>query len=307
VYFRNGLYVGKRTISAGLNNAQPLYLGGNKLDENWQGSIDDVATWSNAIPVASIARIAAGTQTPGSASPFQQSMNTVFSDSFSSGLGAWTATNRGLENNAPAGYNAPDTTGGTLTLSGTTNSQYWFGNSIESNQRFDATKESWIKVDRLSLTGVFAPGSAIRSSLWILGDDGHYLHFSENMGESGWSFNARDDGGTGTNNPTGAGVDIGEANSLEGGTARQMGIRLVPTGNPGDMFAYMYLDGQIYGSQFFSNFPDTYSVVLTGQARAINDTVNAQFDNVSVEQVPEPGSAMLLLGGAAILGLRRRR
>ncbi len=304
VYFRNGAYGGRRTITGGMLNSQPLYLGGDQFNENWQGSIDDVATWSNTLPVSSIALIASGKLKPNNAPLAAAPLTTVFTDNFSSGLGAWTSTNRGLEANAPAGYNLPSTAGGTLTLGGTTNSQYWYGNSIESNTRFDSTKESLITVDRLSLAGA---GSAWRSSLWILGDDGHYFHFSENTGETGWSFNARDDGGVGTNNPTGGGAEMVDANFLEGGGAHQMGIRIVPTGDPGDIFAYAYLDGEIYGSQFFSNFPSTYSVVLTGQARAAGDSVSAQFDNVTVQQVPEPASAVLLLGGAAVIGLRRRR
>ena len=86
-----------------------------------------------------------------------------------------------------------------------------------------------------------------------------------------------------------------------------MGIRLVPTGDAGDLFAYLYVDGNIYGSQFVSNFPSTFTVALTGQAREIGATVNAQFDNLVVQQVPEPASAALLLGSVALLGLRRRR
>jgi hypothetical protein len=165
-----------------------------------------------------------------------------------------------------------------------------------------------ISVDRVSLTGVAAAGSAYRSSLWILGDDGHYLHFAQNVGENGWQWNARDDGGVGTLLPIGSGNDIPELNSLDAdGGLHQMSIRLVPTGTIGEVNMFMFLDGTLVAGQGFSAFPDTFSVVLTGQARAIGDSVEAIFDNVVVQQVPEPASAMVLLGGLLGLAVRRRR
>src|SRR4029434_8956700 len=88
--------------------------------------------------------------------------------------------------------------------------------------------ETAVSVDRVSLSGA---GTAYRSSLWILGDDGHYLHFSQNIGELGWSWNARDDGGRGTLNPIGSGIDIPELNSLDGDVGlHAMKIEVIPTG-----------------------------------------------------------------------------
>src|SRR6185503_13967299 len=115
---------------------------------------------------------------------------------------AWTATDRGLEQNGPAGYNAPDLAAnpGRVTLGGTANNQYWYGRSIESTATFPSNLDSEVSVDRVSLTGT---GTAFRSSLWIYGDADHYLHFSQNRNEGGWSYNANDVGGFGTNNPTG--------------------------------------------------------------------------------------------------------
>jgi hypothetical protein len=86
-----------------------------------------------------------------------------------------------------------------------------------------------------------------------------------------------------------------------------MSIRVVPTGMAGEVFTYMYLDDTLVAGQLFTNFPETFRVALTGQARQIGDTVTAEFDNFRVQQVPEP-SAIILLGFAAIgFGSRRLR
>lgn len=63
-YYRNGVASGSSTISQGTNNPQPLYFGGDKTAENWQGRIDDVAIWEKALPADSIAGIASATYTP---------------------------------------------------------------------------------------------------------------------------------------------------------------------------------------------------------------------------------------------------
>ncbi len=305
--YRDGIVNGMNVITAGTNNPQPLYFGGNQGNESWAGLLDDVATWTSPVPGSSIVGMARGLYTPATA-PLTASgpLPTLVTDSFDS-LAGWNATTRGLENNAPAGYNAPALTGGAVSLSGTTTSQYWFGSSIESVASYDATRPTSVSVERVSVSGVAAPGSAYRSSLWILGDDGHYLHFSQNVGEGGWSWNARDDGGQGTLGPTGSGNNLVLLDGLDGDLGSHlMTITLEPVGTPGDVNMYMYLDGQLAGAQGFSNFPDTFKVVLTGQARAIGDSVDARFDNLVISQIPEPATAVTLTLAGLML-LRRRR
>lgn len=202
-------------------------------------------------------------------------------DDFSGDLSKWTATTRGLENNAPVGYDPPDITGGQLTLGGTTTNAFWYGNSLESVADFDSRLKTEVKVKRVSLAGT---GTAWRSSLWILGDDGHYLHYSQNVGENGWQFNARDDGGTGTLVPTGGGNNIVslDAFDADGGTF-DMAIQLEPRGI-GMVDMHLFHDGVEVATHSFSNFPTFFKVILTGQARAANDTVSAVFDDLVVFQ-----------------------
>jgi hypothetical protein len=123
--------------------------------------------------------------------------------------------------------------------------------------------------------------------------------------ENGWQWNARDDGGVGTLSPTGSGNNIANLDALDGDLGlHSMSIRLIPTGTLGEVNMLMYLDGTLVAGQGFSSFPSDFSVVLTGQARAIGDSVNAIFDNVLVEQVPEPTTAALFLTG--LLGIISR-
>lgn len=315
IFYRNGIATGF-AIATGTVASPPFYMGGDAAaGENWGGSLDDVAVWTDALPRSSIVGIARGlyspaaapTTAPGGGTPiFTELYRDEFNDPV---LSAWIPTTRGLENNAPAGYNPPDVTTnpGRLTLGGTTNNQYWFGNTVQLAADLPNILETEVAVDRVSLSG---SGTAYRSSLWIYGDDGHYLHFSQNVGETGWSYNANDVGGIGTNQPTGGGVNIGSLDGLDGSLGQhEMKIVVSPTGEPGDVSMFMYLDSQLVAIQGFSNFPDTYTILLTGQARAAGDSVSAVFDNFRIAQVPEP-STLVLLGCAAplaVAGALRRR
>jgi hypothetical protein len=64
-YYRNGVAVFKTNIV--INTAitdRPFYMGGDKFAEWWQGRIDDVAIWTDALPTNAIAGLANGTLTP---------------------------------------------------------------------------------------------------------------------------------------------------------------------------------------------------------------------------------------------------
>jgi hypothetical protein len=317
-FYRNGIASGYSIVNGTVNSA-PFYMGGDAFaNENWGGLIDDVGLWTNALPVSSVVGLSNGTYTPanapltGSGGGGPSVFQPIFEDTFDEPdlSPAWTPVDKGLEQVGPAGYNAPSVAGNHLTLGGTTTNQYWYGSSVQISGQFATSVETEIVVDRVSISGA---GSAFRSSLWILGDDGHYLHFSQNVNEGGWSYNANDVGGLGTNNPTGSGVNIAMLDGLDGSLGdHEMRIVVTPTGQPGDVNMAMYLDGTLVGVQGFSNFPESYTVMLTGQGRAIGDNVSAVFDNFRVGQavpIPEPSTIVLFACAVPVLarGLIRRR
>jgi hypothetical protein len=63
-YYRDGVVGGTRTITQGLNNPQPLYFGGEKVDEYWAGRLDDVAIWTKALTATQVSTLTSGAATP---------------------------------------------------------------------------------------------------------------------------------------------------------------------------------------------------------------------------------------------------
>lgn len=193
----------------------------------------------------------------------------------------WAITERGLENTGPAGYNPPQQDANGLVLSGTTSQQYWFGSSLESMDEFSSQATTTVSVDRASLTGVAAAGSAYRSSLWLLQPGGQFLHFSQNVGETGWQYNQT--GG-------GSGTAIGTFNTAAPDQG-QHAMKLVYTplgGSQADVA--IYLDNVLGPTVHFTNWNNStpFKVIMTGQARAIGDSVSATFKNFSAVAQPVP-------------------
>lgn len=62
----NGISAGTSTAAAA-HAELPFYLGGDRHAEQWAGLLDDVATWTDALPASSIEGLANGTYTPGTA------------------------------------------------------------------------------------------------------------------------------------------------------------------------------------------------------------------------------------------------
>lgn len=302
-YYRNGVIATTSTITAAPINAQPLFFGANGPSgaEPWSGYLDDVATWTRALPVQAIAGLAAGTYTPATAPTLATpsggipgvpvavvlptTSTTPLTDDFTTppvDSVKWNTINQGLESTADGGLTAT-VSGGQLTLGGTNSVNYWAGKTLQSVQRFSSRSKVTFTVDRVSLSGT---GTAYRSSIWLHADANHYLHFSQDIGETGWQYNSNDVGGTGTLNPTGSATNIGAfdgADAILGACTMQ--LVWTPGLYPGSGTIDVYRNGVLGVSQAVTNWPADFGVMITGQARQAADTVNAVFDNASVAVV----------------------
>jgi hypothetical protein len=296
-YYRDGVVGGSSTITADMPSI-PFYFGGDQTVENWDGLLDDIAVWERALPASSIAGLADESLTPLTAptggvaiiDPPEQTLFSLppFEDDFAADTlspATFEVIEHGLENQGAG--TAPNFTVETvsnsdqLTISGTASVNFWGGQSIRTVDTFDSSLTTTISVDRVSLNGT---GTAYRSSLWLYANAGNYLHFSQNVGENGWQYNASNTNGTGTSNPTGGGNNMTVFDSLDGSTGlHEMKLEVTPSGD-GSITVEMYLDDQFGGSHTLTNFPSDFQVILTGQGRAINDTVTAVFDNLNIDQ-----------------------
>ncbi|MDW8038153.1 MAG: LamG-like jellyroll fold domain-containing protein [Thermoguttaceae bacterium] len=301
-YYRDGVLQNSRTVTADML-AMPFYVAGDPYGECWQGRIDDVFLANHALTAAEIQQVRAGNFAPFVFPPTNPLIRDSFSGPTINNL-TWTVIEKGLEKegSGTAGtIQASINSDGQLLISGTANTNYWGGITLRSAQAFPRDQKTVFAVERISLEGT---GSAYRSSIWIWGDSGHYLHFSQNVGENGWSYNWNDQGGLG-GVPTGSGVNIGVLDRLDGDRGAH-GMMLVfnPLGDsPTHVMIEMYLDNQLVASQEFTNWtPQQFYVMITGQARAAGDTVTAIFDNVWV-WVPEPSSYVLASIGLGLVGL----
>ncbi len=297
-YYRNGVLSGSVNVTAVPNNAQPFFMGGNGTNESWAGWLDDVALWSKALPAAAITQLATNVATPATvptnatlidngpfpipaAVQFPTVNTTELSDAFAGttiDTAKWAVIDQGLEQATPSSLSA--TQNEQLTLAGTTTVNYWSGKSLRTVATYSTGSRITAEVDRVSLTGT---GTAFRSSLWLWADAEHYLHFSQNMNEGGWSWNANDVGGTGTLIPTGAGNNIGVLDFADAnGGACKLKLVWIPGAYPGNGTIQIWRDTTLAASHSVTNWPANCQVMLTGQARQAADTVSAVFDNAQV-------------------------
>ena len=63
-YYRNGAIQGTQNLSAGTQNPQPLYFGGDRTQENWRGRLDEVGLWEVALSADSVLGLANGMLSP---------------------------------------------------------------------------------------------------------------------------------------------------------------------------------------------------------------------------------------------------
>ena len=304
-YYRDGTPAGAATITTDIAS-RPFYIGGDRWTERWQGRIDDPAIWDSKLSSGAVRLLSGGYATPATLPSLTRLADGFTADTIDAAK--WDVIEKGLES-PPGGAHITgqiaDTTTNAdqLSLGGQSVGGYWSGMSARSVDSFDTGLLTIVSVDRMSLSGA---GTAYRSSLWLWADDDHYFHFSQDVGENGWQWNAKDVGGTGTSSPIGGGNNITAFNGLDGELG-EMEMQLVWMPTAGGAQIEVYLNGELGATHTVSNFGDDFHVMLSGMPRYDGDTVLAVFDDLEVLVIPEPATLTLLAIGAIGLATRRRR
>lgn len=198
----------------------------------------------------------------------------VLEDNFAGAIdpAKWQTSVAGFEATGTGTYTVA-TSGGSLQIFGTTDTDFWAGASLKSTKSFLATKELnlVVEVDRVSIE---QSGSAGRTGVYLTtGDRSKYVFFGQNAGENGWQVNVN------PGSATGGGNNLGtlDAFDTELGSFR---LKLVADGSNVEVF----LNGASSGKFPFEVTSGIF-VELGTYARAATDTVTGVFDNVRVENV----------------------
>jgi hypothetical protein len=194
----------------------------------------------------------------------------------------WRVNNQSFE--AGIGTFEVAQTGGTLQISGFSESQYWPGASVQTVGEFGATaglplviEVDRVAIDRTSLIG--GESTAARSGVFITSYDGDnnrvgpWVFFGHNLGETGWQVNVE------PGSPTGSGTALGAFTGLANDTGNHR-MKIWADGTKAEVF----LDG-VSGGTF--DFPSSAFIKfeVAAFARDIDDGVKATFDNVKIENV----------------------
>ena len=195
----------------------------------------------------------------------------------------WLVNNQSMEGGT--GTFEVTQAGGVVQISGSADTQWWPGASIQTVGDFTASKDlllvleaDRVFLDRTSLSGV--DSTAARTGVFITGYDAGnnnrvapWVFFGQNLGLTGWEVNV-DPG-----NPTGDGTALATFTDLAADT-NQHRIKLVADGSKVEVF----LDG-VSGGKFDSVSSAFIKFELGAYARTPDDAVKGLFDNVKIENV----------------------
>ncbi len=194
---------------------------------------------------------------------FASPLSTAMQDDFSGDAvdtSKWTVIHQGLRSTSASALTA-SVADGKLTLGGTTDIAAWAGKSLRSVPTFRATPEAplTVEVDRVSLDG---SGTGYRSAVWLYVGPSQYIHFAQSGEFDRWVFNK-----------DGSGDNL-VWNDGDRGIHR---MKMVHDGST----VKFYIDGDERASTPVAWNTDM-KIILTGEACLVGDTVNAEFDNLSV-------------------------
>ena len=301
--YLNGKAVANTNVTGVVLDSLELKLGGEATSaENWPGSLDQVAVHNSALTAAQVkdaynislseptalkraGQVAAGNGKITNLSDFNtNSQPLTKGQTWTQGDGAitWNVKEFGLENRSGAWHSNIEgaivggeeygTTNNVLKISGTfgeSTSYHWTGVGLQSASTYEATPENPLifSVDRLSLD--FSTTNA-RSSIWLMKDTDHYIHFSQNTeNQNRWTYNVDSTGGGSSFNYD---DDLGFHN---------MALKYDGTN------IWMYADGKLVGKTSSSSLGKDVYLVINGQSWGSNSAtaqgyVNVLFDSAQV-------------------------
>ena len=298
----NGVQKASGTIPDAALNSVALKLGGNSaMNENWPGSIDQVAVHNSALSASQIkdvyriglsepmaakraAQLAASNGKITSLSDFDTtSQSMTKGETWTQGNGAvtWNVKEFGLENRGGAwhsniegevvGTSDYGTSNSVLKISGTfgeSTDYHWTGTALQSSTTYEATPENPLifSIDRLCLD--FSNTNA-RSSIWLLKDTSNYIHFSQNTENSNrWTYNVNNQGG-------GSSFEYSDDLGFHNMALKYDGTNI-----------WMYADGKLVGKTSSSTLGKDVYLVINGQSWGTSGTnqgyVNVLFDSAQL-------------------------
>jgi len=195
-----------------------------------------------------------------------------FTENFSAAIDPtkWQTSTVGFE--VGTGTYTVAANGGVLEISGTTDTDFWAGNSLKTAKNFVATPDLnlTVEVDRVVLDQA---GIAGRTGIYLTTNDRtKYVFFGQNFGENGWAVNVNPGSATGGGTTLAAFAGVTDTGNHK--------LKMVANGETVEVF----LDG-IFGGRFVFAVTTGIYVELGAYARATGDTVFGQFDNVKIENV----------------------
>jgi hypothetical protein len=196
--------------------------------------------------------------------------------------GKWRVNTQSFE--AGSGPFEVTQSGGVLTISGSVETQYWPGASIQTVGDFSASKDLLLsfEVDRVSIDPTslwMEDSSGARTGIFITSYDvsnnraAPSVLFAQNVGETGWQVNVN------PGNPTGSGTALPAFSSLAADRGKHR-MKLLADGSMVEVF----LDG-VSGGKFDMPLGAFLKFELGAYARDWDDAVVGVFDNVKIENV----------------------
>ena len=299
-YYRNGYFAGSMVTSETMPSIPFGFGQGYNGAEPWTGMLDDVVLYDTALTNGGVQATMNGQMATAESVPAITMPDYQFTtyDDFESGAldtEKWRVYRKGLESSGGDFPYTAEVQDGQLVLGiSDTGVDYWNGVTAEAAMTFNTSEQGVFSVGRAEFeynSTIMEPytTAAARCTMWLYADDTHYFVFSENRGETGWSYNYCD--GTEWVEEEGEMVEVPIGPSTGSGVRlyypsaggdHEMTISLDPQADD-TLLITMNIDGTPAGSQVLSNWPvgTDYRFMLSAMGRCMYDDGTAYFEDVA--------------------------